>query len=80
MGDDHNCYLAKLITDIYEAEESEKDDKNHEMPAHQKSYHPLLPGDHKDIKGNTIYYMENKKKAMISTDCVAEICATLEIH
>ena len=50
------------------------------MPAHQKSYHPLLPGDHKEIKGNTISYIENKKKAMISTDCVAEICATLEIH
>ena len=36
MGDDHNCYLAKLITDIYKIEESEKDDNNHETPAHQK--------------------------------------------
>ena len=33
---DHNCYLAKLKTNIYEIEESEKDDNNHEMPAHQK--------------------------------------------
>ena len=24
--------------------------------------------------------MENKKKAMISTYCIAEVCATLEIH
>ena len=36
MEDDHNYYLAKLITYIYETEESEKDDSNHEMPAHQK--------------------------------------------
>ena len=35
-GDVHNYYLAKLITDIYETEESEKDDNNYEMPAHQK--------------------------------------------
>ena len=33
---DHNCYLAKLITNIYEIEESEKDDNNHEMLAYQK--------------------------------------------
>ena len=36
MGDDNNYYLAKLITDIHEAEESGKDDNNHEIPAHQK--------------------------------------------
>ena len=27
---------TKLITDIYETKESEMDDYNHEMPAHQK--------------------------------------------
>ena len=27
MGDDHNYYLGKLITDIYETEESEKPSK-----------------------------------------------------
>ena len=62
MGDYHNCYLAKLITDIYEAEESGKDDKNHEMPAHQKSYHPLLPGGHKDIKGTLSITWKIKRK------------------
>ena len=36
MRDDHNYYLAKLITDVYETEESEKDDNNNEMPAYQK--------------------------------------------
>ena len=36
MGDDQNYYLAKLITDTHETKESEKDDNNHEMPAHQK--------------------------------------------
>ena len=45
-GDDHNYYLAKLITHIHEIEKSEKDDNNHKnhtrtskitaMPAHQK--------------------------------------------
>ena len=36
MGGDHNYYLAKLITNIHETEESGKDDNNYEMPAHQK--------------------------------------------
>ena len=35
MGDDHNYYLAKLITDINETGESGMDDNNREMPAHQ---------------------------------------------
>ena len=36
-GDDHNYYLAKLITNIYDTEEYGKDDNNHKMPAHQKA-------------------------------------------
>ena len=36
MRDYDNYYLAKVMTDIYETEESEKDDNNYEMPAHQK--------------------------------------------
>ena len=35
-GDDHNYYLAKLITDIHETGESGMDDNNHEMHVHQK--------------------------------------------
>ena len=35
MRDDRSYYLAKLITDVYETEESKMDDNN-EMPAHQK--------------------------------------------
>ena len=35
-GDDHNYYLAKLITDTYETGESGMDDNNPEMPVHQK--------------------------------------------
>ena len=34
MGDDHNYYLANLITDIHETGESGMDDNNHEMPVH----------------------------------------------
>lgn len=34
IGDDHNYYLGKLITDIYKTDKSEKDDYNNEMPAH----------------------------------------------
>ena len=80
-GYDHNYYLAKLRTNIYETGESGVDDNNHEMPVYtSKSYHLLLPGDHKNIKESTIYYIENKKKAMISTYCVAGVCATPEIH
>ena len=36
MVDDHNYYLAKLITDIHETEESGMDNNNHEMHVHQK--------------------------------------------
>ena len=35
-GDDHNYYIAKLITNIHETGESGMDDNNHEMPVHQK--------------------------------------------
>ena len=34
-GDDHNYYLAKLITDTHETGESGMDD-NHDMPVNQK--------------------------------------------
>ena len=34
MGDDHNYYLAKPITDIHEREESGMDDNNHKIPEH----------------------------------------------
>ena len=79
MGDDHNYYLAKLITDIYETEESEKDYYNHEMPAHEKVTPCSYLEINKDIKESTIYYTEHKKKAMISTYCVAGVYATLVI-
>ena len=36
MGDDHNYYLAKLITDIHETGESGMDHNNHEMPVIKK--------------------------------------------
>ena len=80
VGDDHNYYLAKLITNIYETEESEKDDYNHEMPAHQKVITCSYLEVHKDIKEGTIYYTEQKKKAVISNYCIAGVCPTLEIH
>ena len=31
-------------------------------------------------KEGTIYYTEQKKKAIISTYCIAGVCPTLEIH
>ena len=60
-GYDHNYYLAKLITNIYETEESEKDDYSHEMPAHQKVIACSYLAVHKYIKEDTIYYIEQKK-------------------
>ena len=41
---------TKLITDIYETKESEMDDYNHEMPAHQKVIVCFYLEVHKDIK------------------------------
>ena len=76
-GDDHNYYLAKLTTIIYETEESEKDDYNHEMPAHHKVITCSYLEVHKDIKEGTIYYIEQKKKAVISAYCIAGVCPTL---
>ena len=35
---------------------------------------------HKDEKEDTIYYNEQKKKAIVFTYCAAEVCTTLEIH
>ena len=49
-GDDHSYYLAKLITDIYKTEESEMDDYNHEMPAHQNVIVSFYLEVQKDIK------------------------------
>ena len=37
-GDDHNYYLAKLITDTHETGESGMDDNKHEIPVHQKVF------------------------------------------
>ena len=35
---------------------------------------------YKDIKGGTVYYIEQKKKAIISTYCGAVVCPRLEIR
>ena len=79
MGHDPNYYLAKLITNIHETEESKKDDYNHDMPAHQKVITCTYLEVHEDIKEGTIYYIEQKMKAVISTYCIAGICPQLEI-
>ena len=34
---------------------------------------------HKDIKEGILYYIEQKKKAVISTYCITGVCPTLEI-
>ena len=78
--DDHNYYLAKLITNIYETEESEKDDYNHEMPVHQNVVTRSYLEVYKDIKEDTICYIEQKQKAVISTYCISGVCLTLEIR
>ena len=41
--DDHKYYLAKLTTDIYEAEKSERGDYNQEDACTSKNYRLLLP-------------------------------------
>ena len=64
MLDDHNYYLAKLITNIYEIEESEKDDYNHVMHAHQKFITCSYLEVHKNIKEGTIYYIDRKRKLL----------------
>ena len=74
-GDDHKYYPAKLKTNIHETEESD-----HEMPAHQKVITCSYLEVHKDTKEGTIYYIEQKKKAVISTYCIAGVCPTLEIR
>ena len=79
-GDDQNYYLAKLIINIYETKEYEKDDNNHEIPAQQKVIACSYLEVHKDIKEGTIYCTEQKKNAMTSTYCVARVFQTLKIY
>ena len=78
-GGDYKYYLAKLITNIYETEESQKNDYNHELPAHQKVIACSYLKVHKDIKEGILYYIEQKRKAVISTYCITGVCPTLEI-
>ena len=55
------------------------DDYNHEMPARQNVIACSYLEVHKDVKNGTIYYIEQKKKAITSTSCVGRVFPTLEI-
>ena len=49
------------------------------MPEHQKVIVCSYLEVHKDIKNGTLYYIEHKKKAIISTYCIVRVYQTLEI-
>ena len=55
-------------------------DYNHEVPARQSVITCTYLEVHKDVKEGTIYCIEQKKKAIMSTYCIAGVCPVLEIR
>ena len=49
-------------------------------PCTSKSYICSYLEVHKDTKETTIYYIEQRKKAIVSTYCEAGVCPTREMH
>ena len=73
-GDDHPYYLLKLLRDPFETETTVSDDYNHEFPP----LHRIVEGNyfeiHKTSNEGDIYYIDWKKKAIISAFSVVGIC------
>ena len=77
-GDDHLYYLGILTSKIYKTEAAEKDDYQHEISASQRvmkyNYLELF----RESKDGDIYFIEEKKVALISAYCIAGICPELK--
>ena len=77
-GDDHLYYLGILVSKIHETETTEKDDYQHKIPASQCvmkcNYLELF----RESKDCDIYYIEEKKVALMSAYCIAGICPELK--
>ena len=73
-GDNYPYYLLKLLREPFETEATTSDDYNHEFPPFlrviKSNYFEL----HKSTNDGDVYYIETKKKAIISTFCVVGNC------
>ena len=75
-GDDHACYLLKLISPLYETKWEVTNDYKHSFPP----FHCVVEGNYlevfKEIHDSHLYYLDTKRKAMISAYCVVGNCPT----
>ena len=73
-SDNHPYYLLKLLRDPFRTETTVSDDYNHEFPP----LHWVVEGNyfeiHKTSNEGDIYYIDSKKKAIISPFCVVGNC------
>ena len=75
-GDDHAYYLLKLTSPPYETESEVTDDYKHSFPP----FHRVVEGNYleiyKEITDGNLYYIDTKRKALISAFCVVGNCPT----
>ena len=66
IGDDHQYHLLRLISAPYELQEQTTDDHKHTFPP----LHCVVEGNylekHKETAGGNLYYIDYKRKALIS--------------
>ena len=73
-GDDHAYYLLKLISSPYETDSEVTDDYKHTFPPFQSVVEGNYLEVHKETSNGNIYYIDTKRKALISTFCVVGNC------
>ena len=76
-GDVHAYYLLQLTSPPYETESEVTDDYKHTF----QPFHHVVEGNyleiHKEVGDGTLYYVDTKRKALISAFCVVGNCPTL---
>ena len=76
-GDDHACYLLKLMSSLYETKWEVTNDYKHSFPPFYCVAEGSLLEVFKEIHDSHLYYPDRKRKAMISAYCVVGNCPTL---
>ena len=75
-GDDHAYYLLKLTSSPYETKCEVTNDYKHSFPP----FHRVVKGNYlevfKEIHDGHLYYLDTKRKALISAYCVVRNCPT----
>ena len=77
-GNDYPYYLVKLICDPFTTKSETKNDYNHTYPPEDKTVIGNYLEIHKDTKDRKIYYLENKRKAIIPFFSIVGVSPELE--